>query len=1074
MHYLRILLQITAFLIAFILAPFFFVHAEDLSNNSRPIAVKALDKEDYKRLIFYDTKLKDFQVKLTNNKLYIETGSPIENNLSSIILVLKGTIKTLSLNESKTGLFIRLKGKHSIRKVVGKDFVGLDVIPQNTSYYQSLDINKGDLIVSYETTATDENTIFEDLQELPSKLEENEPNITFKFDEPVKSSVFVRGGYLWFVADKFKQFSIDEIMEKSNEAIIYGEYVRNRNYTILRLSLGKEVFPDVTKIDESTINIKLSNTPPAVGAVPSLNLSNSLLHGSSIVLDIDDDPKPLRVLDPSVGDEIVIFPVSNPDMHVPSVLMYTDYNVIETSQGIAVSLKSDNVEFEFDKDDITISGPTNRLASNAQAALLAIQERERLARLKLAKARENVREVTLFKFNNWIGNRDLTYAENLKKIEWNIIESDWSNKLGPRLDLARFYLANMLAQEAEGVLDVIEEYHPDVSKSNDFLLLKGASAYLMGRHIDAIGYFEEVNLEKFSANEKLEFNFWLYAAKFSNSRKIHVDKFISTTKDVNKKKKEVNLDDQQEVTRLVLETSERLLKLIKEVDEDFATTDEVETLETMARFVSSHYKESIKRFQQDVNLQKGGAFEAEEGDLWWGLSGNRVVKDIDFQFSKSKDVFLKSYPDRLYNDFALIAIEERIDLGDLNAAEFVIANFKPEERIHILNSLEFLKGLLLAKDGEVKRAEETWLAVMDDITDRFNRARAKFALATLRFNQKEIKAEEAIEELKNTLFIWRGDALELNILKLLGQLHMDQRNYMEGFRAWREIVSIFPGSDEALITARKMSEAFVRLFNQDDADKVPVVQALTLFYEFRELTPIGKLGDDIIGKLVDRLVKVDLLGRAAALLTHQVRFRLQGEERDIASTHLAEIHFMNNNPQLAYDVLTATDHPDIEKENALKRRYLTANALIKLERNNKALSFLRNDYSETASFLRSKIYWNKKIWRKVVDELEPTFRDIRREEKVLTEEQSEHLLKLSVAYAILERKKRLQILYEDFRDFIEDPKKQQILSFVAADGGPVDHRDLDYSVGYNNIQKFLNSYLERNSANSDNEAVPAS
>ena len=35
----------------------------------------------------------------------------------------------------------------------------------------------------------------------------------------------------------------------------------------------------------------------------------------------------------------------------------------------------------------------------------------------------------------------------------------------------------------------------------------------------------------------------------------------------------------------------------------------------------------------------------------------------------------------------------------------------------------------------------------------------------------------------------------------------------------------------------------------------------------------------MIEKLADRLVDVDLLNRAATLLDHQVRFRLQGEDR---------------------------------------------------------------------------------------------------------------------------------------------------------------------------------------------------
>jgi hypothetical protein len=47
---------------------------------------------------------------------------------------------------------------------------------------------------------------------------------------------------------------------------------------------------------------------------------------------------------------------------------------------------------------------------------------------------------------------------------------------------------------------------------------------------------------------------------------------------------------------------------------------------------------------------------------------------------------------------------------------------------------------------------------------------------------------------------------------------------------------------------------------------MPPVEALALFYDFIELTPIGPDGDEMIRRMADRLVGVDLLGPAAKLL----------------------------------------------------------------------------------------------------------------------------------------------------------------------------------------------------------------
>ena len=49
-----------------------------------------------------------------------------------------------------------------------------------------------------------------------------------------------------------------------------------------------------------------------------------------------------------------------------------------------------------------------------------------------------------------------------------------------------------------------------------------------------------------------------------------------------------------------------------------------------------------------------------------------------------------------------------------------------------------------------------------------------------------------------------------------------------------------------------------------------------MFYEFRELTPIGRRGDEMIRRLADRLVAVDLLDQASELLQYQIDQRLEG------------------------------------------------------------------------------------------------------------------------------------------------------------------------------------------------------
>jgi hypothetical protein len=76
----------------------------------------------------------------------------------------------------------------------------------------------------------------------------------------------------------------------------------------------------------------------------------------------------------------------------------------------------------------------------------------------------------------------------------------------------------------------------------------------------------------------------------------------------------------------------------------------------------------------------------------------------------------------------------------------------------------------------------------------------------------------------------------------------------------------FQGEDAGRIAQDDMRGAFVNLFLKGGADKMKPVDALALFYDNLDLTPIGRMADEMIRRMSDRLVAVDLLGPAANLL----------------------------------------------------------------------------------------------------------------------------------------------------------------------------------------------------------------
>ena len=193
---------------------------------------------------------------------------------------------------------------------------------------------------------------------------------------------------------------------------------------------------------------------------------------------------------------------------------------------------------------------------------------------------------------------------------------------------------------------------------------------------------------------------------------------------------------------------------------------------------------------------------------------------------------------------------------------------------------------LLAVQGHINEALAR-LRVLEQTDYPPVAAKATYVLVETALAAKKMTPADAIETLEQLRYRWRGDDLELNTLRKLGSLYFAASRWRDGLGALRIASIYFAGSDLARDAQDDMRRAFTDLFLGGKADAMPPVEALALFYDFIELTPVGSDGDEMIRRLSDRLVAVDLLGPAEQLLDHQVNERLDGVARAAVATKLA-------------------------------------------------------------------------------------------------------------------------------------------------------------------------------------------
>jgi tetratricopeptide (TPR) repeat protein len=342
--------------------------------------------------------------------------------------------------------------------------------------------------------------------------------------------------------------------------------------------------------------------------------------------------------------------------------------------------------------------------------------------------------------------------------------------------------------------------------------------------------------------------------------------------------------------------------------------------------------------------------------------------------------------------------------------------------------------------------------------------RAKLEGTLLKVKGAQIKAEDAIEALERLRFQWRGDAVELKTLTELGKLYVENHRVRDGLNTMRLAVRHFSNTDEARATATQMAQIFEGLFLAGQADDLPPVQALALFYDFRELTPAGAQGDDMIRKLSDRLIAVDLLPQAAELLQHQVDQRLEGIAKASVATRLALIYLLDRKAEKALNLVRSTKQTRLPDELIAQRNLIEARSLTDLKMFDQALEIVSIDAGPEADRLRADIMWEAQRWpdagAKAESLLGTRYEDI----APLTDVERSDLMRAAVAYSLAGDSASLERLRTRFEAKMSQSMDAKAFTMVTAspDVTADDYKNLVKRVaGVDTLDAFLQDFRTR-------------
>ncbi|TQF31145.1 tetratricopeptide repeat protein [Bradyrhizobium sp. UNPA324] len=392
---------------------------------------------------------------------------------------------------------------------------------------------------------------------------------------------------------------------------------------------------------------------------------------------------------------------------------------------------------------------------------------------------------------------------------------------------------------------------------------------------------------------------------------------------------------------------------------------------------------------------------SHDSQLWKALAFARQGKWADAREKfKNVEFAIASLPLDIQRIVTMDAMRASLEVKDYAGAskrrsELEVVGVSPEAA----PGFAVLRGRLAEALGHDKDALDDYKFAVAS-ADRPAAAEAKQLEVALRQKRDEIGKEDALRELETLSMTWRGDSIEVKTLQMLSRMYAESGRYRDALTAARTATRLQPNAEASRQAQDLASELFTQIFLGPKGDELPPVEALGMFYEFRELTPIGRRGDELIRRLADRLASIDLLDQAAELLQYQVDHRLEGAARAQVAARLAMIYLANRKPDMAITALRASRISDLSGELRQQRLLLEARAQSDVGRHDLALDIVSNVSGREVLRLRSDIFWAARRWREAAEQIELYYGERFRDFKPLNAVEKSDIIRAAVGYAL--------------------------------------------------------------------------
>ena len=276
------------------------------------------------------------------------------------------------------------------------------------------------------------------------------------------------------------------------------------------------------------------------------------------------------------------------------------------------------------------------------------------------------------------------------------------------------------------------------------------------------------------------------------------------------------------------------------------------------------------------------------------------------------------YPAPVRDHILPLMIETMIQGGQPAAAARLLDQRKGDPK------LAYARAMLRQANGDSTQA----LSMLDTIAgghDQFDRARAAVRAVELRLAAGQLTKVQAADALDKLLYAWRGDTRELALRERVAELREQSDNWRVALSVLRQAETDFP--QQAGLVRERMKDVFARMVHDKAAQQIPPLEFVATVDENTDLLPDAGNDELVEQPLSERLLALDLPGRAKPVLDKLMHQAKAPTAKARFATSLATLAAHEGDAAAVLGLLKLSDAPDLPAPLTEQRLILQAEAM---------------------------------------------------------------------------------------------------------------------------------------------------